>query len=79
MKYYKIVEDRIVSLGTVEGSGDGNITEQEYNSILALLTVCPENKVLIEDGSEYSYADAPTTEEIEDSEALAIILGERGD
>ena len=74
MKFYKIVDDGIVSLGTIDGDSEGNITEQEYNTILALLTDCPLNKVLVEDGQSYAYADAPTTEEIDDSEALAIIL-----
>jgi hypothetical protein len=75
MRYYKSVIDNIVSVSTLDADGNGNITEQEYNTIRNLLLNAPAGKVVVEDGNGYAYADAPSTDELEDAEALAIILG----
>ena len=76
MKYYKINVDNIISVATINTDGDGNITEEEYGIISALLEVCPDGKVLTERNGGYEYMDAPITQDdIPAEEALDIILG----
>lgn len=42
MRYYKYTDENyIVSVGTQMGTGDGNITVTEYNTILAAISTKP--------------------------------------
>jgi len=75
MRYYKTVFDGIVTVSTLDADGEGNITEQEYNDICNLLINLPSDKVLIEDGDGYAYANAPTTDDISAEDALDILIG----
>ena len=75
MRYYKTDTDGIISVSTLDADGEGNITEQEYNEIVGLLRAMPSGKLLTEQDGEYRYIDAPTTDELPDDEALAILSG----
>ena len=79
MQYYKTVNDEIlVSIGTINADGDGNITAEEYAELLAMIRQMPEGKNIHDNGDgTYSYVDAPPVPEpeIDDSEALEILLG----
>lgn len=81
-QYFKIVEDGYISLvGT--GSGDGEISWEEYETILSAI----RNRPVSEPGYVYKLRTDLTwelcevppieeaDEEIPDSEALSIILG----
>lgn len=62
MRYYKILlEDNIVMLERLDrdDKSKGNLTKKEYDSIMAILQKCPEDKVVIEKGDEYIYEDRP--------------------
>ena len=76
MVFYKETENGIVlTVGTTNADGGGNITETEYNEIRSLLKAMPEGKVLADTGTGYAYADAPEPQD-EDlpADALAEIL-----
>ena len=78
MRYYRNIEDNIVtSVNTVDADGSGNITEEEYAEILALLRAKPNGKLLSFDGEEYSYVDRPPDPdyEVDDEELLDILMG----
>lgn len=81
-QYFKIVEDGYISLvGT--GSGDHEISREEYETILSVI----HNRPTVEPGFTYKLRTDLTwelcevppiegaDEEIPDSEALSIILG----
>ena len=79
MRFYKTKTDGIVSVSTLNADGDGNLTEEEYNKIVSMLRAMPEGKVLVEDGDDYAYADAPApgdADEIPTEDALDIVTGE---
>ena len=66
MTYYKIILDtNIVTLETLnrDDKSKGNLTKKEYDSIMAILQKCPEDKVVIEKGDEYVYEDRPKGDE----------------
>ena len=76
MAFYKETENGVVlTVGTVNVDGGGNISEEEYNEILSMLKNAPAGKVVVEDGTGYAYADAPEPQD-EDlpAEAIAEIL-----
>lgn len=78
MVYWKnIDENGAVSISTLNADGEGNITETEYNEILALLRAMPDGKMLVETASGYEYADIPEPpdEDITPEEALDILTG----
>lgn len=79
MQYYKLVNDEIVaSIGTINADGNGNLTEEEYNSLRAMFTEKPTGKRIHDNGDgTYSYEDAPPMPEpdVEPEEALEILLG----
>lgn len=75
MRYYKVDTDGVISVSTLAADGEGNITEQEYDEIVGLLRAMPSGKLLTEQDGEYLYIDAPTTDELPDDEALAILSG----
>lgn len=80
MQYYKTVSEEIlVSIGTINADGDGNITAEEYDSLLVMVRQMPDGKRIHDNGDgTYSYVDAPPMPEpdVEPEEALAILLGE---
>ena len=80
MQYYKIVnEETVTSLGTINTDGDGNITAEEYDSLLTMIRQMPDGKAIHDNGDgTYTYVDAPPMPEpdVEPEEALAILLGE---
>ena len=76
MRYYKtILDDGTVFVSTLDADGDGNIPEEEYETIVVLYKNAPAGKVVVEDGTGYAYADAPAPQD-EDlpADALAEIL-----
>ena len=77
MRYYKSNTDGIISVSTLDADGEGNITEQEYTEIVALLKAMPNGKVLTEQDGEYIYIDAPVPqdEDISAEEAMDILMG----
>lgn len=80
MAYYKTVIDGIVtSVNTVNESTDGNISESEYDDLRSMFFAMPDGKAIHDNGDgTYAYVDAPAPEpsdEIDDSEALEILLG----
>lgn len=82
MRYYKIVsEDYVTAIGT--GPGGTELTEAQYNEILAIIRSHPQEEGkgyhLREDltWEEYDLPEEtePEDEEISDEEALNILLG----
>lgn len=82
MRYYKQLADAyIVAIGT--GPGGTEITEAEYNSILAVILNRPQAKgkgYHLRENLEWEEYDLPEEpkaddEEISDEEALNILLG----
>ena len=82
MRYYKITNDGYISaIGT--GGGGMEITEEEYSSIMTAI----QNKPQRTDTTDYHLTDEleweayeridpiPEDEEVDDSEALQIIMG----
>lgn len=80
MNYFKQISDSyILAVGT--GAGGTEITETEYNQILAVIHAKPprtdtEDYHLREDLTWEAFAVEPLPEpELDDSEALEILLG----
>ena len=80
MIYYKSVDNEvIVGISTVNTDGNGNISEEEYEFLKTMITEKPEGKQIRDNGDgTYSYIDMPPMPELEDSEALSILLGGEG-
>lgn len=78
-RYYKSVADGyIVGIGT--GIGGNEISQREYNTILAAIRTKPERTdttdyKLKEDLTWEPYPVEPPSEELDADEALAIIMG----
>ena len=70
MQYYKINNNETVtSIGTVNADGDGNITESEYNELLAMIRQMPDGKCIHDNGDgTYTYVDAPPMPDPEPTE-----------
>lgn len=85
MRYYKMVESGyITAIGT--GGGGVEITEQEYNAIMAVIQQKPQRTEttdfrLKEDltWEEYEVPPEPEDEDVDDGEALGIITGRDAD
>lgn len=84
MTYFKIFENEyILMIGT--GSGGTEITEQEYTEILSIIHAAPQDAPdgytykLRADTLEWELVELPPapepSEDVDDSEALDIILG----
>lgn len=82
MIYYKSIEDGIViGIGTLNADGMGNISGEEYETIMGMIIEKPSDKCIRDNGDgTYEYEDAPPIPEpeLEDSEALSILLGGEG-
>lgn len=87
MRYYKLVSNGLLdAIGT--GNGGTEITETEYNVLMALIInkpTAPDGyEYRITEAGEYVLAEAPNAEppeeddELTDEEALDIILGGGG-
>ena len=61
MRYYKSTEDGIVRcISTVNADGNGNIPEEEYDYLKAMIAETPEGKQIRDNGDgTYEYEDAP--------------------
>ena len=83
MQYYKtVIDEMLESIGTINADGDGNITAEEYDSLLTMIRQMPAGKC-IHDNSDgtYSYIDAPPHPDPEPTEedyaqAGHILMGE---
>lgn len=80
MQYYKsVIDGLVVTVSTVNADGDGNITEEEYNTLVELFYAMPDGKTIRDYGDgTYAYEDAPPPDpdpEMDDSAALEILLG----
>lgn len=79
MYYYKIVDDGIVgSIGTVNEDGAGNISQQEYETLLAMFRAMPKDKQIADLNGNYEYVDRPesdTDDEVTTDELIEILLG----
>lgn len=81
MRYYKLIEDGYISaIGT--GGGGTEITEQEYNAIMAVIqnkpqrTATTDYKLKVDlTWEEYELPPEPEDYDISDEEALGIITG----
>ena len=81
MRYYKLIENGyITAIGT--GGGGTEITEQEYNVILAVILQKPPRTgttdYRLTEGltwEEYDRPPEPEDDEVDDGEALGIITG----
>lgn len=81
MRYYKIIESGyIAGIGT--GGGGTEITQEEYNTIMGVIQEKPTGTAttdyrLKEDltWEEYELPPEPVNPEIDDTEALNIIMG----
>ena len=80
MQYFKTMYDNTVAgISTVNASGNGNITEEEYNNLRGMFLNMPRGKKIIEENGTYSYVDAPSIDPeptVEDkAEAYDILTG----
>ena len=81
MRFYKTEDNRyIVSIGT--GNGGTEITEPEFNEIMTVIQNKPEETETIGyrlktdlTWEQYEKESIPEPEEIDDTEALSILLG----
>ena len=81
MKYYKIIESGyIVAVGT--NTGGEEITEAEYNEIMAVIQNKPADTETIKyrlktdlTWEQYEVDPPVPSEDVDDSEALEILLG----
>lgn len=81
MRYYKDIENGyIIAIGT--GASGTEITETEYNEIMELIqskpaeTATPKYRLKTDlTWESYEVEPEPPSDEIDDSEALDIILG----
>lgn len=78
--YKKIVYEGCI-LGVSEVEKNGNITEDDYNRLSAIINnmpVAPDGYyyVLRDDTEEWELIEMPHDVDIDDSEALSIMLGE---
>lgn len=79
MQYWKSENENIViSIGTVNADGDGNIQQEEYELLAEMLRAMPSGKAIHNDGNGYSYVDHGVPEEDEPpvDELFAILTGE---
>ena len=79
MEYLKIVQNGYIMSLHIVISG-GNCGEAEYNSLLALFGNRPEAPsgywyLLRADTLEWELVEAPENDDVDDAEALAILLG----
>lgn len=80
MGYFKAKDgDYVTGVNTINQIETGNITEAEYLQLVDLFRNLPTGKVILETDGEFSYVDDPNPPdpdpEIDDSEALSILLG----
>lgn len=81
MKYKEIENGYIITVG--EGSGSIRISEEEYSRIISALSRVPTQKkgfgLRLRDEDltweEYEAEPIPESDEVDDSEALEILLG----
>lgn len=87
MKYYKTIIDGYIFTISV-GSGQIEITEEEYNTIMAIILLAPEDPdgyvyKLRADTMEWDLVEFLDESEpdlnIDDTEALSILLGGEGE
>lgn len=79
MRYYKYIDQNgFVSLSTLNANGDGNITQEEYNTILTMIRSSEEGYGVIETENGYEYALVPVEPEpdISEEELFEILFGE---
>ena len=85
MRYYKTIENGyITAIGT--GGGGTEITESEYNQIMTVIQSKPPRTATTDfrlktdlTWEEYERIDPVEPEEIDDTEALDILLGREGE
>lgn len=74
-----VIDDIVVSVNTIDDGTWGNISENEFDELMVMFSELPDGKAIHDNGDgTYSYVDAtpePPSEEIDDSEALEILLG----
>ena len=79
MRYYKNVDENgYVSINTLNEDGNGNITKEEYEMLNQMIIEKPDGKCVHDNGDgTYEYEDMPPMPEpeLEDTEALSILLG----
>lgn len=81
MRYYKTIDSGyILAIGT--GSGGTEITESEYNEIMSVIQNRPQETETIAyrlkddlTWESYEMEPIPESDEVDDSEALEILLG----
>ena len=81
MRYYKNVDNGyILAIGT--GNGGTEITESEYNEIMSVIQTRPQptetTDYRLKDDltwESYEVEPIPESDEVDDSEALEILLG----
>ena len=81
MRYYKNVDNGyILSIGT--GNGGTKITESEYNEIMSIIQAKPQATETVDyrlkedlTWESYEVEPLPEPEDIDESEALEILLG----
>lgn len=78
MQYYKLTDDEgFVSVSTLNADGNGNSTQAEHDEIAEMYRNAPDGYGVIETESGFEYAARPIDPdpELDDSEALDILLG----
>lgn len=79
MDYLKVIQGKYIMALHIVTDG-GNCNEEEYNSLLALFADRPEAPsgywyLLRADTLEWEMVEAPENDDVDDAEALAILLG----
>ena len=77
MQYWKTIVNGFVTVSTLNTDGEGNITKAEHESIMEMYRGAPDGYGVIEAESGLEYAPFPVDPdpEIDDAEALSILLG----
>lgn len=78
MQYFKLTDDDgFVSVSTLNADGDGNSTKAEHDEIAEMYRNAPDGYGVIETANGFEYAARPVDPdpELDDSDALDILLG----
>ena len=78
MQYYRTIdEDGFITVSTLDADGDGNSTQAEHDTIAELYRNAPDGYGVVqtEDGYGYAARSVEPDPELDDSEALNILLG----
>ena len=78
MQYWKNTDENgFVTVSTINADGEGNSTKEEHDIIADMYRNAPNGCAVIEteSGCDYAKIPEPAEDELDEAEALSIILG----